>query len=292
VALALAFRRYATWERIVLSLACGNVLFVPAALLAHPDAAAIGRALATFGPIPGGANLTFLTLILANVGATVTPWMLFFQQSAVVDKGMTEEDLRQGRIDTALGACVAAIVAVATIVATAPLFAHHVRASSFAGGADFATALRPYIGSTGAALFALGMIEAGLVAAMTISTSSAYAVGEVMRANGSLNAGFKEGWRFYLAAIVSTLGAAAIVLVPHAPLVALTVTVNVIATLLMAPALLLLVLLANDREIMGRLANGVRENALAVGVTVGITALGAIYGVVTAMRAIRGGDAG
>jgi hypothetical protein len=101
---------------------------------------------------------------------------------AVQDKGLTTADLPQGRLDTAIGAALAAIAAVATLVAAAPLFVNNVDASKFASGADFATALRPLIGTTGATLFALGMIEAGAVAAMTISTSSAYAFGETARA--------------------------------------------------------------------------------------------------------------
>ena len=219
----------------------------------------------------------------ANIGATVTPWMIFFQQSAVVDKGLTRADLAQGRIDTALGATLAALVAIAAIVATAPLFAHHIDVSTFSGGADFATALRPYIGSTGATLIALGMIEAGLVAAMTISTSSAYAVGEVLRVEHSLNLDFSQAGKFYLAALASTAVAAAIVLIPNAPLLAITLTVNVVATLLMAPALVLLLLLANDRDVMGSLCNTVRQNLFAGIVTVAIAVIGAVYGVSLAL---------
>src|ERR1700722_18276241 len=253
---SLALRRYATWERALMGLAAFNLLFVPAALLAHPDGAALGHALATWGPLPGGFTTAFLTLVLANVGATVTPWMIFFQQSAVVDKGMTRADLPQGRMDTAIGAILAAVAAIATLVATAPLFAAKVDVSQFASGADFATAPQPLIGTTGAALFALGIVEAGLVAAMTISTSSSYSLAETVSARHSLNLNFAHGRLFYGVAIVSTLVAAGIVLIPGAPLLAMTLMVNVIATLLMAPALLLLLLLANDREIMGDLANG------------------------------------
>ncbi len=276
---ALAARRYVTWERAVMALACGNFLFIPAALYAHPNMAAIVNAIATWGPFPGGPGTTVFMLVLANVGATVTPWMLFFQQSAVVDKGLTKADLLQGRIDTAIGATVAALVAIATIVAAAPLFTHHVNASSFAGGADFASALRPYLGSSGAALVALGMIEAGLVAAMTISTSSAYAVGEFLRIEHSLNLEFSQAGRFYFSALASIVVAAGVVLIPHAPLLAITLTVNVIATLLMAPALVLLLVLANDADVMGTLVNTPRQNLFAGVVTLAIAAIGAVYGV-------------
>ena len=285
---SLALRRYATWERTLMALAAFNLLFIPAALLAHPDGAALVHAVTSWGPLPGGMGTAFVTLILANIGATVTPWMIFFQQSAVVDKGLTRADLRDGRMDTAAGAILAAMAAVATVVATAPLFASHVDVSQFASGADFATALRPLIGTTGATLFALGIIEAGLVAAMTIAISSSYSLAETVSARHSLNLDFANGRLFYGVAIGSTLVAAAIVLIPNAPLLAMTLTVNVIATLLMAPALLLLLLLVNDREIMHDLANGWRANLAGGTIVVAISMVGALYGVITVFPDLLG----
>ncbi len=278
---ALALRRYATWERVLMALAAFNLLFVPAAILARPSGAALLHAVATWGPLPGGITTGFVTLILANIGATVTPWMLFFQQSAVVDKGLTRADIAEGRADTAAGALVAAVAAIATVAAAAPLHAAHIDVSHLVNGADFATALRPYIGGVGASLFALGMIEAGLVAAMTISASSSYALAETLAVRHSLNLDFAHGWLFYAAAIVSTVFAAAVVLIPGAPLLAMTLSVNVIATLLMAPALLLLLLLVNDHEIMGGLANTWRANVAGTAIIVGIALVGTIFGVVT-----------
>jgi Mn2+/Fe2+ NRAMP family transporter len=278
---SLALRRYATWERALLLLAVGNLLFIPAALLAHPHPGAVLRALAFWSPLPGGFNTKFIVLLLANIGATVTPWMIFFQQSAVVDKGLTRSDITQGRLDTAIGALVAAVAAIATLLAAAPLHDAHIDMSRLVSGADFATALQPYLGHGGAALFALGMTEAGLVAAMTISTSSSYALAETFAVSGSLNLDFRSGRWFYGAAIVSTLLAAAIVLIPHTPLLAMTVAVNVIATLLMAPALLFLLLLVNDREIMGSLANGRLANIAGGSIIIGIAVAGAVYGAMT-----------
>jgi Mn2+/Fe2+ NRAMP family transporter len=214
--------------------------------------------------------------------------MIFFQQSAVVDKGLTEADLPQGRIDTGLGALIAAVAAIATVVAAAPLFHHHVDVSNFASGADFATALRPYIGSTGATLFALGIIEAGLVAAMTISTSSSYAFAETISARHSLNLNFRDGKLFYGVAVLSALVAGGVVLIPGAPLLAMTLTVNVIATLLMAPALLFVLLLVNDREIMGRLANGRIANLAGGTIVIAISLVGALYGLMTVFPGLLG----
>ena len=281
VSLSLALRRYATWERTAMALAAFNLLFVPAALFAHPDAARLVHALAFWKPLPGGVNPAFVTMILADIGATVTPWMIFFQQSAVVDKGLTREDVREGRLDTALGAMLAALAAIATVVAAAPLFGAHVDVSEFASGADFASALRPFLGRFGATLFALGIMEAGLVAAMTISTSSSYALAEAIAERHSMNLDLAHGRWFYASAIGSALIAGAVVLTPGAPLLAMTLTVNVLATLLMPPALLFLLLLVNDREIMGDLANRRAANLAGGTIVVAISLIGALYGVIT-----------
>jgi Mn2+/Fe2+ NRAMP family transporter len=102
---------------------------VPVAILAHPVTSEVVRAFLTWGPLPGGVTAGFVFLVMADIGATVTPWMLFFQQSAVVDKGLTPADIRHGRLDTALGAVIATVAAIATVIATTPLFLHHVSAS-------------------------------------------------------------------------------------------------------------------------------------------------------------------
>jgi Mn2+/Fe2+ NRAMP family transporter len=275
--------RYRLWERVVIGLAVGNSVFIPAAFFAHADPHAVMGSFAALGapPVTGHPAL-FVTLCMANIGATVTPWMIFFQQSAVVDKGLTRADLGQARLDTALGATIAAGAAIATVVAASPLFFHHIDPANLSSGADFASALRPFLGNAGASLFALGMIEAGLVAVMTISTSSAYAIGDVSHRGASLNLEFTDGRLFYLTGLVSVAVAAAIVLIPGAPLLAITLTVNVIATLLMPPALLFLLLLINDRELVGDLANGRLANLAGVTVIVLVAAAGAAYGLMTA----------
>jgi len=273
-------RRYWTWERIVLGLAIFNLIFVPVAILAHPVSGEVIRSFFTWGPLPGGVTGGFVLLLMSNIGATVTPWMLFFQQSAVVDKGLTTADIRHGRIDTALGAVLAAVAAIATVIATTPLFLHHVNAASFQG-ADFATALAPYVGRVGATLFALGLFEAGMVAALTISLSSAYAFGEVTGSARSLNSPLRGGWPFYAVIISAAAIAAVLVLIPNAPLVFITIIVNVIAVLAMPPAIVFLLLLVNDREIMGEHANGGLANFFGIGVTVLLVLAGLGFAVIT-----------
>jgi len=252
--------------------------YVIAAFLARPHWSAVGHALITWTPLPGGLTQGTLLILLSNIGATVTPWMLFFQQSATVDKGLTKRDVRFGRIDTALGAALAATAAIATIVATAPLFAHHMSAENFQA-AEFAQALEPVIGRFGAALFALGIVEAGMVACITISTSSAYAFGEVAHRPHSLNLPLHQGKSFYLVLFLCASAAGAIVLIPGLPLVYVVLVVNLIAVLAMPPALVFLFMLANDREIMGDLVTPPLVNVLASGVVIFLTVAGVLFGI-------------
>jgi Mn2+/Fe2+ NRAMP family transporter len=275
---ALLTHRYWTWERITLAIAAFNLVFIPLAFLARPDWNAVGRALVTWGPLAGGMSSGALLIILSNIGATVTPWMVFFQQSATVDKGLTRRDIRFGRVDTVLGAALAAGAAVAMVLVTAPLMNGGMSVENFQA-AEFAKSLQPVIGRFGAVLFSLGMIEAGLVAAITISASTAYAFGEVALKPHSLNLRMREGKAFYSVLFLCVAAAAAVVLIPGLPLVRVILMVNVIAVLAMPPALLFLYMLANDREIMGDLVSPRWANMLTGAVVVLLIVAGLLFGV-------------
>jgi Mn2+/Fe2+ NRAMP family transporter len=274
---ALMSHRYWTWERITLAAAVFNLIFIPVALMTHPSWHSVGHAFITWQPLPG-FNQDTLLIVLADIGATVTPWMLFFQQSATVDKGMTTKDIRFGRIDTILGAALASTAALATILATVPLFGRQMTADNFQA-AEFAQALQPIIGRFGASLFALGMVEAGIVAAITISTSSAYAFGEVTHKPHSLNLPMGEGKSFYAVLSLCAVAAAAIVLIPGLPLVYVVLVVNVVAVLAMPPALVFLFMLVNDKEIMGDLVSPLWINILSAAVVFILTAAGILFGI-------------
>ncbi len=280
--------RYWTWERIALALAIFNGLFIPVALLVHPPWGAVGGSLLTWAPLPARFDVGTLTILMADIGATVTPWMLFFQQGAVVDKGLQPRDMHAGRLDTLIGVVLATLFAVACIIAASPLHAHGINAADYQA-ADFARALLPYAGRVGATLFALGIFEAGLVASITISTSSAYAFGEVVGTGHSLNRPLREGGLFYLVLLASAVTAAALVLVPHAPLEFVVLIVNVIAVLAMPPALIFLVLLVNDPELMGQQRSGLWSNIAVITVTVLLIAAGLFYGLTVLLPKVFGG---
>jgi Mn2+/Fe2+ NRAMP family transporter len=275
---ALMTHRYWTWERITLAIAAFNLVFIPVALFSHPDWHSVRHALTNWKPLPGGLNKDTLLIVLADIGATVTPWMLFFQQSATVDKGLTKRDVRFGRFDTVLGAALAAAAAVATVIATTPLFIHHMSAENYQA-AEFAQALEPIIGRLGASLFALGIVEAGMVACVTISISSAYAFGEVASRPHSLNLPIGQGKAFYSVIFLWAALAASIVMIPGLPLVYVVLVVNVIAVLAMPPALIFLFMLVNDKELMAEMVSPRWANAIATAVVVFLTSAGVLFGI-------------
>jgi len=279
--------RYWTWERATLTLAAFNALFVPAALLSHPHWSAIGGAFLHFGPLPGGITGGMLLLLMADIGATVTPWMLFFQQSSVVDKGLTPRDIGSGRLDALVGTLLAAAFGIATIIAASPLYLHGVSAQSFQA-AQFAQALTPWLGHVGGTLFALGIFEAGMVAVITISTSSAYAFGEVLHTGHSLNRPPREAWPFYAILLASSILAALLVLIPGAPLEYIILMVNVIAVLAMPPALVFLLLLVNDPLVMGEHRNGPWANLFGGGITIFLIVVGIFYGITSVLPHLIG----
>ncbi|MCL5015388.1 MAG: divalent metal cation transporter [Firmicutes bacterium] len=275
---AVIIRSYFSWERLVLLLAVFNLIFVPLAFMAHPPWHTIGTAFLSGRPFPTVWNHHTFLLVLSDIGATITPWMVFFQQGAVRDKGLSVADIAHGQFDTVLGTFLAALAGVACMVVTSVLYGHLTDTSQLNAG-RFAQALIPYIGHMGGRLFALGILEAGLVAAVTISTSSAYAFGEVFHLAHSLNRPAREACGFYaiMAGIATAAGMA--VLIPGLPLETVVLVVNALAVLTMPPAILFLLLLTNDREIMGSYRNTWVLNVLGATVGAVVSLAGIIYAI-------------
>jgi Mn2+/Fe2+ NRAMP family transporter len=270
--------RYWRWERIVLGLALFNGLFLLAAILAKPHAGAIVSAL-DFSPFPGGSVNTLLLLLASTIGATVTPWMIFFQQGASADKGMTPRDITHGRYDTAVGAVLAAIFGVGALVAGAALLTHNGAGIQGFAGAGFPNALRHVAGSAAGTVFALGLVEAGAVAILTISASTAYAAAECVGAAHSFNAVPREASLFYAANFGIALVAAVVILIPGAPLLSIALNANVLATVLLPVSLVFMVMLANDKGLMGRWANKRSTNVIGIAVIGFVGMCGAAYGI-------------
>jgi Mn2+/Fe2+ NRAMP family transporter len=271
--------RYWRWERIALGLAAFNGLFLVAAILNRPSWGATGQAFLTFSPLPGGSFNTILLLLASTIGATLTPWMIFFQQSATTDKGMTPADLRHGRLDTTLGGVLAALFGCAALIAAAKLAGGPGANVQGLAGAGFPAAMRQHGLGAGGLIFALGLIEAGGLALLTISASTAYAVGESLGVHHSFNDKPHLAIPFYACNVGSAAIAGAVVLIPGVPLLAVALNANVLATVLLPVALIFLLMLANDRTLMGRWSNGRKTNVAVIGVVAAVTICGAAYGI-------------
>jgi Mn2+/Fe2+ NRAMP family transporter len=287
VVFTLSGGRYWRWERIVLGMAVFNGLFLVAALLVKPHWGSVGHALVTFSPFPGGSFNTLLLLIASTIGATVTPWMIFFQQSASADKGLTPRDLRHGRYDTITGGVLAALFGCGALIAGAALAGHGGSSIQGLAGAGFPAALARVSGTSAATVFALGLVEAGAVAVLTISASTGYAVGECIGVPHSLNNSARGARLFYAANVGAALIAAAIILIPGVPLLSIALNANVLATVLLPVALVFMILLANDRELMGKWVNGAWLNRVAIAIVVFISACGTAYAIDSFLRVLH-----
>ena len=279
--------RYWRWERILLGLAIFNGLFLVAAIMAKPHWGSVGHSFLTWSPFPGGSFNTLLLLIASTIGATVTPWMIFFQQSASADKGLTPRDIKQGRYDTITGGALAAIFGCGALIAGAALASHNGPSIQGLAGAGFPGALKSISGGATATIFALGLIEAGAVAVLTISASTAYAVGECLGVTHSFNSTPRRAAAFYASDITAALIAAGIILIPGAPLLSIALNANVLATVLLPMALIFLILLANDKQLMGKWTNKPSTNRIAIAIVAFISICGAAYGIDSFLQTVH-----
>lgn len=275
-ALILLVLRYYTWERISLWIALGNLVFVPIALMAHPHWSEVANAFTNWN-IPGGFTPVFLFVVLANFGTTIAPWMLFFQQSSVVDKGLKVKDIRRGQWDTAIGTVAMVLVALAIVILTGTVV-HGLPNAGDYSISQILTVLGHKLGPTGEKLFALGMVEAGTIAAIALTASTSWAMGEAFHWPKSINMPCSRAWKFYVPGIISAIIAAAVVLWPNAPLGFMNLAVQVIASIFMPAAMMFLILLLNDKGIMGIHVNGRWQNISAFVIVGLLVVLNGVYG--------------
>jgi Mn2+/Fe2+ NRAMP family transporter len=279
----LVFLKYFTWERVALFIAAFNLVFVPLALFSHPDWGAIGRTFTgeSGWAVPGGVlSASFLILVSANFGTTIAPWQLFFQQSCVVDKGLLVKDIKASRRDLMLGVIGMAVVAIA-IIALAGQYLHGLPNASSLDDDTVVHAIGQNVGRGAMVVFALGLLEAGLIAAIVITASTAWAIGEALDVPRSVNASPRRAIYFYAPAVLGTAIAAGTLMLPHVPISFLNLTVQVIATVFMPAAMLFLLMLLNDRELMGEHVNSRLRNALSIGVMVLLIVCNGLYGIST-----------
>jgi Mn2+/Fe2+ NRAMP family transporter len=217
--------------------------------MSHPHLGQIGYHFVVPG-VQGGVSSDAVLLIIAIVGTTVAPWQLFFQQSNVIDKRITPRFIKYERADTTMGAFVVVIGAAAIlIVAVFAVRGTHL-AGHFTDALGVADALKIHSNLLGA-LFAIVLLDASIIGAAAVTLSTSYAFGDVFNLKHSLHRSFKEAKSFYATYAAMIAVAAGVVLIPDAPLGLLTTAVQALAGVLLPSASMFLLLLCNDREVLG-----------------------------------------
>ncbi len=258
---------FARWERAMFAFIAISMLQVPMFFLSHPRWGTIGANFVTPG-VSGGMTSASVLLIIAIVGTTVAPWQLFFQQSNIVDKRITPRFISYERADTVIGSIVV-VVGAAAIIVTADYAARGTGGfGHFTDAAGVAHLLARHSKVLGA-IFAVVLFDASIVGASAVTLSTSYAFGDVFGIRHSLHRGFKDAKPFYLSYAAMVAVAAGIVLVPGAPLGLITTAVQALAGLLLPSASVFLLLLCNDREVLGPWCNRPWLNGLAA-VIVGV----------------------
>jgi NRAMP (natural resistance-associated macrophage protein)-like metal ion transporter len=246
-----SFRR---WERFMFVFMLGNIVAIPLALSVNPDAGQVAHNLVVPG-IQGGITSTALLLIVGIVGTTVAPWQLFFQQSNVIDKRITPRWINYERWDTVIGSIVTEIGAAGLMIAAAFGLAGTDLAGQFTDAGDVAAGLAQTVGAHAGTMFALFLLDAAIIGAVAVTLATSYAFGDVFSIRHSLHRGVKDARGFYGSYSLLVLAAAAIVLIPNAPLGLLTLAVQALAGVLLPSATVFLLLLCNDRQVLGPWVN-------------------------------------
>ena len=231
--------------------------------------------------VAGGVNSSSVLLITAMVGTTVAPWQLFFQQSNVIDKRITTRWINYERVDTVIGSFIVVIGAALLIAATAFPFAHTALHGNFINAEGVARGLQHTVGHAAGVIFALVLLNASIIGAGAVTLSTSYAFGDVFGMHHSLHRPPKEAKFFYGSFTITVAFACAIVLIPSAPLGVITVAVQALAGVLLPSASVFLLLLCNDKQVLGPWVNKPWLNALATFILGVLLMLSAILVVTT-----------
>lgn len=279
--------RYWTFEKLTLFFCLFNLVYIPAAFWAMkaPGAPGWGKVAEGFySPSFGGGVTTDLVFILmANIGTTITPWQIFFQQSAVVDKGLDIRDIKFGKFDTLVGSTLTCVVAAFIIIATGAAFYYHTPSILIEDAMQTAEALSPILpdgyGNIGRTLFAIGLFDAGFLGALCISLATSWGLGEVFGWAHSLNRTVKDSPWFYLAYFLMLAGAGSITLIPGAPLIDITMYVQVVAITLLPASLVFMIILLNDKPLMGEHCNTPWQNVTNGTIVLFVILISVTYGI-------------
>jgi NRAMP (natural resistance-associated macrophage protein)-like metal ion transporter len=254
-----SFRR---WERFMFVFIVVNLLVVPLAIFSHPHIGPFLHGLAVPG-VTGGFNSTSVMFIIAIVGTTVAPWQLFFQQSNIVDKRITPRWINYERTDTVIGSVVTVFAAAVLMAVTAVAFAHTKAFGTFSDAGGVARGLNHFVGHASGAIFAIILLNASIIGAAAVTLSTSYAFGDVFGARHSLHRGWRDAKFFYGTFSGMVALAAGLILIPGIQPGLITTGVQALAGVLLPSATVFLLLLCNDKDVLGPWVNRPWLNVIA-----------------------------
>ena len=279
------FRRF---ERFAIILCLLSLLLIPVLVSIHPPASVIARDFLV-PSWPKGSKLSdVMLLVIGIVGTTVAPWQLFFQQSYVIDKRITPRFMKYEKIDLWIGIAFVIVGAVAMMAFTAALFGGKPEVGNFTDAGGVIAGLHKYVGQTSATIFAVALLDASIIGAAAVSLSTAYAIGDVFKVKHSLHRSVLDAKGFYLVYFGIIALAAALVLLPGSPLGLLTEAVQTLAGVLLPSATVFLLLLCNDRAVLGPWVNSKRLNLFTGAVIAVLVVLSIILTAATVFPDISG----
>ncbi|HXE46317.1 MAG TPA: Nramp family divalent metal transporter [Conexibacter sp.] len=257
-------------EHVLLALSAIFVTYIVSGFLAHPDWGATARGLVV-PSLPGSRH--GLLVVVATLGTTLAPWGLAFMQSYAVDKRLSVDELGYERVDVISGAVLTGIIGLFVVVACAATL--HADGVHVRDARDAAGALAPLAGDAATTLFGLGLVGAALLAAAVVPLSTAYSVAEAFEQRADLNDRVRDAPVFYGAYGASIAVAAAIVLIPGAPLISILFLSQALNAVLLLAILPFLRALARDPELMGRHRLG-RADSIATAATIALVAVSVV----------------
>jgi Mn2+/Fe2+ NRAMP family transporter len=247
-----------TVERVFVSVLAVFALYIVSAFIAHPNWGAVGKALVS-PSLP--LDSATLLLAVALVGTTVTPFMQFYLQSAVAEKGIDEDELTLERADAVVGAIWSTVVALFIVIAVAAtLFGTGIAVNT---AAEAARALEPVAGHLATTLFAVGLFGASGLAATILPVTTAFVICEAFGWESGVGKRFSDARGFFLIYTFVLAAGALIVMLPGLDPIPVILATQNLQAILLPVVLVFIVLLANDRRLMGRHANGWLANVLA-----------------------------
>jgi Mn2+/Fe2+ NRAMP family transporter len=236
---------------------------VPLLLLTKPHFTTVVHHLVLPG-IRGGASSTAVLLIISIIGTTVAPWQLFFQESNIVDKKISPRWLNYERVDTILGSLIVVIGASALVAICAAGLSAHGGTDSFTSALGVARGLNHSVGHGAGALFSIVLLNASIIGATCVTLASSYAINDLSGSSKGLDVPFSEARGFYLGFAGLLVVAGIVTLIPGAPLALITLAVQAICGLMLPSTTIIVLLLCNDREIMGPWVNSKWLNVVAI----------------------------